>query len=120
MPVPGVPTSGSDYAYPSYHAPTRCPWPLREENPLLRLVDPYSNLFQTLGHLFASAAEKPLGCHHDIVINHLILRLGFDAILCRLSSHISRAKVYSVSLATRQGRRCEAELYHPVNGQLSL
>ena len=31
-----------------------------------------SNIAQTLGHLFASAAENRQKCYHDVVINHLI------------------------------------------------
>jgi hypothetical protein len=38
------------------------PWP----------AEVFSNLFQTLGHLFASAAENRRIDHHHVVINHLI------------------------------------------------
>src|SRR5689334_8450823 len=99
MPVPGVPTSGSDYAYPSIMPRRDAPWPLREENPLPRPADPRSNLFQTLSHLRAGAVEKPDRHYHDIVINHLILPRGRSSIRYRLSLHIFLAKVYAVHSA---------------------
>ena len=59
----------------------KAPRPLREETPL-RPADRLSDLFQTLGHLFASAAENPWDRYHNIVINHLIP--GFNLpLLCR-------------------------------------